>query len=276
MVLVLIFALALVFSPITLIALAEQEKTKEVKKEAEKTACTACVVDARNCPGYNKIMYGVVSFREVWNGSELVPQKVCIVKDDDGTISVWSFEQARFAIVSEIDEVVENESTEEQAEEEKPAKEIADKQKEEKPAKTTAATKKISGLIAKIEGPERAATKEEIAAEEELMLEITGLIIEETMTRIGYEFYEYFFLFWEAPEVEVKDYNILISEFASPIWGSWVKVNIDETTVWSKMLRPRSEEIEDAVKQAVEATKRYLYNYEQYQFQTEDMVGTGI
>lgn len=218
MVLVLIPALGLVFSPIALIALAEQEKTKEVK-----VAKTVCVVDARNCPGYNKIMYGVVSFREIWNGSEFVPQKVCIVKENDRKSSVWSFEQSRCAIVSE-----------------------------------------------------RAATKEEIAAEEELMLEITGLIIEETMTRIGYEFYEYFFLFWEAPEVEVKDYNILISEKASPIWGSWVKVNVDDTTVWSKVLRPRSEEIEDAVKQAIEATKQYLYNYKQYQFQTEDMVGTGI
>lgn len=270
MVLVLIFALGLVFSPIALIALAEREKTKEVKKEAAKTAC----VDARKCFGYNKIMYGVISTKKVLDGQKDVIRKVCIVKEDDEKRSVWSFEQSRCAIVSEINEdsrplkkVVENESTEEQATKETSS--VA------KPEKTKAAPKKISGLIAGIE-EERAATKEEIAAEEELMLEITGLIIEETMTRIGYEFYEYFFLFWEAPEVEVKDYNILISEKASPIWGSWVKVNIDDTTVWSKVIRPRSEEIEDAVKQAIEATKQYLYNYEQYQFQTEDMVGTGI
>lgn len=112
--------------------------------------------------------------------------------------------------------------------------------------------------------------------EKELMEEISGLIIEETMTKIGYEFYEYFFLLWEAPEVEIKDYNIFINEKASPLWGSWVKVNIDGTTVWNRILRPRSEEIEEAVKQAIEATKQYLYNYEQYQFQTEDMVGTGM
>ena len=112
--------------------------------------------------------------------------------------------------------------------------------------------------------------------EEELMEEISGLIIEETMTKIGYEFYEYFFLLWEAPEVGVKDYNIFINERASPLWGSWVRVNVDGTTVWNRVLRPRSEEIEDAVKQAIEATKQYFYNYEQYQFQTEDMVGTGI
>ena len=154
--------------------------------------------------------------------------------------------------------------------------EVPEKQKAAKPEKPSAAEEKIRKLIETIKEEERMATKEEIAAEEELMLEITGLIIEETMTKIGYEFYEYFFLFWEAPEVEVKDYNILINERASPLWGSWVKVNIDETVVWSKVLRPRSEEIEDAVKQAIEATKQYLFNYEQYQFQTEDMVGSGI
>ena len=131
-------------------------------------------------------------------------------------------------------------------------------------------------MIPKVEKIERPATKEEIAAEEELMQEITGLIIEETMTKIGYEFYEFFFLFWEPPEVELKDYNILITERASPRWGSWVQVAVNETVIWSRVLRPRSAEIEEAVKQAIEAAKEYLYNYEKYQFQTQDMVGTGI
>jgi len=152
----------------------------------------------------------------------------------------------------------------------------ADKQDDAKPQKTTPAPPRLSSLLELAEG-ERAATKEEIAAEEELMAEISGLIIEQTMTKIGYDFYEYFFLFWEAPQdVGVKDYNIFISEMASPLWGSWVSVAVNEAIVWSKVLRPRSEEIEEAVKQAIEATGQYLYNYEQYQFQTEDMVGTGI
>ncbi len=160
----------------------------------------------------------------------------------------------------------------------KPAAEITAKQEEPKPEKAPA-PKVLSELIAILERAkeEKAATKEGMAAEEHLIQEITGLIIEETMTRIGYDFYEYFFLLWEAPQgIAVKDYNILINEKASPMWGSWVRVDVGETTVWSKMLKPRSEEIEDAAKQAVEATKQYLYNYEKHQFQTADMVGTGI
>lgn len=149
------------------------------------------------------------------------------------------------------------------------------KQKDAKAKKPSAAEERIRKLIETIK-EERAATKEEIAAEEQLMAEITGLIIEETMTKIGYEFYEYFFLLWKPPQLGRRHYNILISERASPLWGSWIKVNIDENTVWSRVLRPRSEEIEEAVKEAIEATKNYLQNYQRRQFKSPDLVGTGI
>ena len=68
----------------------------------------------------------------------------------------------------------------------------------------------------------------------------------------------------------------MITERASSTWGSLVEVNIVETTVWSSVLRPRYEEIEDAVKQAIEAAKEYLNNYEKDQPQTIDLVGSGI
>lgn len=113
-------------------------------------------------------------------------------------------------------------------------------------------------------------------AEEQLIAEITGLIIEQTMTRIGYEFYENFFIRWEAPE-GIKDYNIFINERAG-LWGSWVRVDIDSNTAWQKVLRPRSEEIEEAAKEAVEATKEYLANYEETKRKLErgDLIGSGI
>ena len=158
----------------------------------------------------------------------------------------------------------------------RPAQEITREQKAAERQKASPAPQRTSELMSRLKG-ERAATKEEIAAEEELMEEITGLIIEQTMTRIGYDFYEYFFLLWEAPrEVGVKDYNIFIDERASPMWGSWVSVGVNGATVWNKVLRPRSAEVEDAAKEAIVATQQYLINYEQYQFQSEDMVGSGI
>lgn len=140
-----------------------------------------------------------------------------------------------------------------------------------KPEQTQAAQEKMKPFFTE-SGKEQA----QAVAEEKLMQEITGLIIAESMTKIGYEFYETFFLLWYPPQTILKHYNILIAEKASPMWGSLVEVNIGETTIWSMVLRPRSEEIEDAVKQAIEISKDYLNNYEKIQFQTVDMVGTGI
>jgi curli production assembly/transport component CsgE len=120
------------------------------------------------------------------------------------------------------------------------------------------------------------ATKAEIAAEEQLLLDINGLVFEETMTKIGYEFYEYFSLLWETPKIKPIDYNILITEKASPIWGSWIKVVIDERVIWEMILSPRSSEVEDAVTEALQTTKEYLDNYELYQFETIDLQGSGI
>lgn len=151
--------------------------------------------------------------------------------------------------------------------------EIEGEKKAAKPDKASAAEEKIINLIAEIKEEQAAQTEK---AEEELMQEITGLIIEETMTKIGYEFYEYFFLQWKPPQTELKNYNILISEKASPMWGSLVEVKIGETIVWSRMLRPRSEEIEESAQQALEATKEYLQNYEKYQIKTIDLMGNGI
>lgn len=243
---VLIFALGLVFSRIALIAQAEQEETKQVKKEADKTAfIVEEKEDDEKSSGWSLMSKRVV---------QLLPRLIKLLKTNLPKQAVK-------------ETFKDEEITGKQ--------EIVGKQESTKPG--GAATQKLLSELFAIAHEEKVvATKDEAEAEEILMLEISGLIFEETMTRIGYEFYEYFFLFWEAPEVEVKEYNILISEIASPIWGSWVKVNVDETTVWSKMLRPRSEEVEDAVKEAIEATKQYLNNYAQYQFQTEDMVGTGM
>jgi hypothetical protein len=62
------------------------------------------VVDARGSDqlGYNEVMYGKVTVRWVWNGTKLVPEKVCVVQEDDGVSSVWSFDRQKEAVLSEL------------------------------------------------------------------------------------------------------------------------------------------------------------------------------
>ena len=115
--------------------------------------------------------------------------------------------------------------------------------------------------------------------------EIGGLITERTMTKIGYEFYENFYTSWESLEdlpKEFKDYNISIIERANPTWGSWIQVKVSvkitPTIVWSNIVRPRSTEVKESAEKAVNATRNYLYRYEEYRaaLESSDMAGNGI
>lgn len=142
--------------------------------------------------------------------------------------------------------------------------------------KSSTSEGQMSEMMARRKGV-RVATPEEIATEESMYGDITGLIIEQTMTKVGYEFYEYFFLLWNPPQIaDIKDYNITIHERASAMWGIWIWVNVNDTTIWNKTLRPRSAEAEKAAKEAIEITKQYVINYQKYQFESDDLVGTGI
>lgn len=176
-----------------------------------------------------------------------------------------------------------------------PEKEIPKKEEvvetlEETPIDVSApeVKKEVMEIVEKEKIEEIALVEEEIVKppiEKEISLakdawdieEITGLIIEETMTKIGYEFYENFFSLWEAPK-GITGYNIYINEKASPMWGSLVYVNVNNTLVWNRVLRPRSEDIEEAAKNSIEVVKNYLFQYEEIKRQLEnvDMIGDGI
>jgi hypothetical protein len=67
------------------------------------------VVDARNCDklNYKGVMYGEIAVRSVWDGQRFVPRKVCIVRENDGTSSVWTFDEHDNIKLSEIQEPIE-------------------------------------------------------------------------------------------------------------------------------------------------------------------------
>ena len=67
------------------------------------------IVDARNCDklNYKDVMYGEVTVRSVWDGQKFVPRKVCIVREKDGSSSVWTFDEQDNIKLSEIEEPIE-------------------------------------------------------------------------------------------------------------------------------------------------------------------------
>ncbi len=109
--------------------------------------------------------------------------------------------------------------------------------------------------------------------------EIDGLLIDNTQTRIGHEFYRNFSLFWQPPQKDgVEDYTIVIAERASAQWGSWIWISVNEKRVYQKVLQPRSAEIEQASAEAAAAVRRYLLTEFLYQNKLldEDLGASGI
>ncbi len=55
------------------------------------------MVDARNCDSlrdkYPNVMYGEITVRWIWNGTKFEPTKVCEVKESNGIVTVWRFDE---------------------------------------------------------------------------------------------------------------------------------------------------------------------------------------
>ena len=114
-------------------------------------------------------------------------------------------------------------------------------------------------------------------AGEQKDVEIGELIIDQTRSRMGHEFYRTFVTLWEAPP-GVQEYNIVMGEQNDPRLGSWVAVEINNIVVYRGLLKPSSEDIAAAADEALEITRDYLLNLEEYEksLEEEDLKGKGI
>lgn len=88
-------------------------------------------------------------------------------------------------------------------------------------------------------------------------LTITGLILDQTKTKAGRDFYEAFSLAWEFPS-GMEDKNIIITELTDPRWGSQIQIYVEDVLVYATILKPRLEDIEEKVDEAIDAVLRYF------------------
>lgn len=110
-----------------------------------------------------------------------------------------------------------------------------------------------------------------------LDLEIGEMIFDETITKVGRDFYELFFNSWENP-TQITDFSISISEKPMPGIGTQITVTIDEHEIVKQFVRPNQEMIETLAEYSVGIAGQYLLNYQdiQLQLQSDDQAGTGI
>lgn len=108
-------------------------------------------------------------------------------------------------------------------------------------------------------------------------IELENMIIDETMTKIGKDFYDYFYINWTEP-YGISQYQITISERILPGIGSQIFVMVNDLICYQSFVKPRDEEIEQAAKSAILSATRILLNYEIIKADLEgrELKGTGI
>lgn len=108
-------------------------------------------------------------------------------------------------------------------------------------------------------------------------LEIEGLIIDKTQSKIGKEFYELFFTQWAPPEVSFS-YDILLEEKTSPGFGTQVSITINDLLIFQQLVQPRYDKIEEMVLLALQVASSHLQYYKEVQqeIESDDLKGTGI
>jgi curli production assembly/transport component CsgE len=98
----------------------------------------------------------------------------------------------------------------------------------------------------------------------EIKRELTiNFIFDQTKTKVGRDFYETFSLSWEFP----PDFpgNIKIEEYTDPRWGTVLYLYVEDTLLYATPLKPRFEDIEGKVEEAIDVLWKYYFAYKEQQ-----------
>lgn len=108
-------------------------------------------------------------------------------------------------------------------------------------------------------------------------LEIDGLLIDQTRSRMGREFYEYFYQQWSPPP-GISDYTILIEEKPPRGRSASVSIKVNDRLIATHALQARQITIITAAQAAIARTAQYLLRNSQLQKDLDagDQAGSGI
>jgi curli production assembly/transport component CsgE len=106
---------------------------------------------------------------------------------------------------------------------------------------------------------------------------LNNLVMDETLSKMGRDFYNFFYDNWDPPKTE-QSFTIYIREMPSPGMGNMIQVKINYDEIFRQRISPKQEYIKQLARMAVKQSENYIANYEEIQQQLggEDMEGTGI
>jgi curli production assembly/transport component CsgE len=107
--------------------------------------------------------------------------------------------------------------------------------------------------------------------------EIEGLVVDQTITKVGHDFYDAFFTLWEAP-ANAGDFTIIIREKPARGTNILISVEVNDNELLELPLQPKAEVIEETAVYAVGTAGEYIINSRNISQQLEagDQAGSGI
>jgi hypothetical protein len=88
-------------------------------------------------------------------------------------------------------------------------------------------------------------------------MEIDGLVIDNTVTKIGKDFYDVFYNNWEAPP-DARNFTIVIKELPFRGQNAQVEISINGNIVFEQFIQPRYDAIEEMANYAVAVSYEFI------------------
>lgn len=109
-------------------------------------------------------------------------------------------------------------------------------------------------------------------------IEIDKLIIDETISKAGYDFIELFFAQWNWPPQIEGAFIIVITERPFRGISTQILISVNDLQVFDSFLQTRYDYLEYIAGAAIDQTTAYIVNYEEIvkQLGGEDVSGSGI
>ncbi len=92
-------------------------------------------------------------------------------------------------------------------------------------------------------------------------LAIDGMVIDETLTKHGRDFYDVFYTEWSAPE-EAYNYTIRIKEQPGRGRRTIIAVHVNDQIVYQSQLSPGYNAVRQAAAQATQRTHQVMQRYD--------------
>lgn len=87
--------------------------------------------------------------------------------------------------------------------------------------------------------------------------EVEGLVFDQTITKVGHDFYDLFYTKWEVPP-GIGDFTVTIEEKPGRGTSTLVSMQVNDTQLLEMPLQPKHELLEEAAAEAVAMAQQFL------------------